>query len=254
MTAGVVNCQQQWQGRRGRSAELHSAHSLGAEQIRARMRNTRALAQKRLPPAATLWLRQPFFIGYSLSGLSERSSAWLEHLVWDQDVAGSNPVAPTIPHTTSWRTPSLRPEVGPHSSSSRLRVLAVMHSHRTTAKSRRREEGDGAKGKKKRNRLSKSRLKTPRAGDRVVAFHCLALPGPSGPSGPLRGQIHLTQRIRQYRGPGVHPNAQFRGHWEQEPPWFLCADWKSAVQQSATRATLRYQGTVPGSGFGFPPI
>src|ERR1043166_5728775 len=28
--------------------------------------------------------------------LSERSSAWLEHLVWDQDVAGSNPVAPTI--------------------------------------------------------------------------------------------------------------------------------------------------------------
>ena len=30
------------------------------------------------------------------SSLSERSSAWLEHLVWDQDVAGSNPVAPTI--------------------------------------------------------------------------------------------------------------------------------------------------------------
>ena len=31
-----------------------------------------------------------------LSHGSERSSAWLEHLVWDQDVAGSNPVAPTI--------------------------------------------------------------------------------------------------------------------------------------------------------------
>lgn len=28
--------------------------------------------------------------------LSERSSAWLEHLLWEQDVAGSNPVAPTI--------------------------------------------------------------------------------------------------------------------------------------------------------------
>src|SRR3989442_7642490 len=33
---------------------------------------------------------------YSCPWLSERSSAWLEHLVWDQDVAGSNPVAPTI--------------------------------------------------------------------------------------------------------------------------------------------------------------
>ena len=27
---------------------------------------------------------------------TERSSAWLEHLLWEQDVAGSNPVAPTI--------------------------------------------------------------------------------------------------------------------------------------------------------------
>src|SRR5688572_32572056 len=29
-------------------------------------------------------------------GQSARSSAWLEHLHWEQDVAGSNPVAPTI--------------------------------------------------------------------------------------------------------------------------------------------------------------
>jgi DNA-binding NarL/FixJ family response regulator len=31
------------------------------------------------------------------AGGSERSSAWLEHLLWEQDVAGSNPVAPTTP-------------------------------------------------------------------------------------------------------------------------------------------------------------
>lgn len=26
---------------------------------------------------------------------SDRSSVWLEHLIWDQGVAGSNPVGPT---------------------------------------------------------------------------------------------------------------------------------------------------------------
>ena len=31
---------------------------------------------------------------YSTDSCTGRSSAWLEHLVWDQDVAGSNPVAP----------------------------------------------------------------------------------------------------------------------------------------------------------------
>ena len=30
------------------------------------------------------------------SSLTGRSSAWLERLVWDQEVAGSNPVAPMI--------------------------------------------------------------------------------------------------------------------------------------------------------------
>ena len=44
---------------------------------------------------STYGLRNVGVVGYSMRS-SERSSAWLEHLVWDQDVAGSNPVAPTI--------------------------------------------------------------------------------------------------------------------------------------------------------------
>ena len=34
-------------------------------------------------------VKDPIFI-------SGCSSAWLEHLVWDQEVAGSNPVTPTV--------------------------------------------------------------------------------------------------------------------------------------------------------------
>src|SRR5262245_5684263 len=40
-------------------------------------------------------------VEYSSPG---RSSAWLERLVWDQEVAGSNPVTPTNGRWCAWKT------------------------------------------------------------------------------------------------------------------------------------------------------
>ena len=52
------------------------------------------------PDPRTIWKKTFAFVRFWLLIIaclgSERSSAWLERQLWELDVAGSNPVAPTI--------------------------------------------------------------------------------------------------------------------------------------------------------------
>lgn len=53
--------------------------------------NCRCLVFKNTPAFQTIWL-----IKTAVSLLSGRSAAWLARLPWEQEVGGSNPLAPTI--------------------------------------------------------------------------------------------------------------------------------------------------------------